>query len=673
MNKQLSTNALQSQASHYALSALNSGYVNPQDLVGLNCGVIKTISGKPAILPKSAAKCCMALKSHFQAIAGVQHHDDINHNCRIFAAALNMPPDAWQFISLIAVLESNFGLIDFIRQVMPHDSSAESLLATMAGLSENRLSSLMSALEKTGIFEPCSINLLDFITLPKALTNRLVGDRVESYSELIEPIMQVKAPSALKLKDFAYLEPDTLCRFLDVTVNDSSTGINVLFYGVPGTGKTELSKVLADKLGASLIAIQSLGNDINEREAAFGTRASSSSLRLQYHQLIQRLASPYDKNLLLVDECEDIFEQGISAKGNGKDTLHGLLENNAIPTIWITNDIGLVPESCIRRFSYVLNVTVPDNRILEQLMDKEFKGLRVSRSFKTTLAAQANVVPAHIKNAGMVAHHVAVSAKAAEHTIATLVNATLEASGYDTTSTSYVPQLPFSCDYLNIKGGNQAIGQLQQTIEVQGDIRCLLLGAPGTGKTAVVHHLAKTTNRELTTIRCSDVLDKYVGGSEQNLARIFKEAAANNHILFFDEIDSLLLDRTGLNNSWEIQQVNELLTQLDAFNQPFFAATNYASRLDSAVMRRFDFKLSFEHLNAEQVKRLYKNVTARSTLTDDVCTALNKLHHLTPGEFAILARRQRIQNTKLSDSQCLDILTTENNRKLTTKAIGFIQ
>ncbi|EDQ02031.1 AAA family ATPase [Shewanella benthica] len=673
MNKQPPTSALQSRASQYALSALDSGYVNPQDLIGIHCGIIKSISGQPTALSRSPAKSLTLLKRHFKSIANCHQHDAINHNSQVFAEALNLPPRAWKFISLIAVLEANTGLAEFVRQIMPHDSSAANMLAAMAGLDENSLDSIMVALNQTGIFEPCCINMLDFITLPRALVDRLVGSKVDCYTELIEPIMHFKGPSVLKLKDFAYLEPDTLYRFLNVTVNESAIGINVLFYGAPGTGKTQLSMVLADILGASLIAIKSLGDNINEREPAFGSRTSSSNLRLQYHQLIQHLISPHDKNLLLVDECENIFEQGISARGNGKDTLHSLLETNAIPTIWITNHIDLVPESCIRRFSYVLNVTVPDNRILEQLMDKEFKGLRVSRSFKARLATQANLVPAHISNASMVAHCITATTKAAEHTIENLITATLEASGHETTTATYRPQLPFSVDYLNIKGGNQAIGQLQHAIEHQSDIRTLLLGFSGTGKTAVVHHLAKVTNRGLTTIRCSDVLDKYIGESEKNLARIFKEATANNHILFFDEIDSLLLDRTGLRNSWEIQQVNELLTQLEAFNQPFFAATNYATRLDKAVMRRFDFKLSFEYLTANQVQRLYKSVTARSTLTHAVSSALNKLQNLTPGEFAILARRQRISSTKLSDEECLDILSTENNRKITTKAIGFIQ
>jgi len=52
----------------------------------------------------------------------------------------------------------------------------------------------------------------------------------------------------------------------------------------------------------------------------------------------------------------------------------------------------------------------------------------------------------------------------------------------------------------------------------------LLTGASGTGKTALVNHLAQILDRELVTVRCSDILGKYVGESENNVAMVFKEA-----------------------------------------------------------------------------------------------------------------------------------------------------
>ncbi|WP_232772425.1 ATP-binding protein [Psychromonas sp. Urea-02u-13] len=169
-------------------------------------------------------------------------------------------------------------------------------------------------------------------------------------------------------------------------------------------------------------------------------------------------------------------------------------------------------------------------------------------------------------------------------------------------------------------------------------------------------------------------LDKYVGGSEKNIARIFQQADHDNCILFFDEVDSLLLDRPGLSQSHEIQQVNELLTHMECFNQPFFAATNFAERLDKAVMRRFDYKLSFDFLKQEQVQvhLLYKQTTKSKTLTKAITSQLNPLKILTPGDFSILARRQKITANKLLGHECIGVLKSENKRKSTSNSIGFI-
>ena len=200
----------------------------------------------------------------------------------------------------------------------------------------------------------------------------------------------------------------------------------------------------------------------------------------------------------------------------------------------------------------------------------------------------------------------------------------------------------------------------------------MLYGASGTGKTAVVNHLAAQANRELITVRCSDVLDKYVGGTEQNIARFFREAEEKEAILFIDEIDSLLQDRGGMTRSFEIQQVNELLTQIECFNQPFFAATNFASRLDQAMARRFDFKLEFQHLASPQVLKLYNRLLGGSDIPHDIKIELEKLTLLAPGDFAVLTRRERIATKRFSHEERLHILKAENDRKQQTKPIGFI-
>ena len=63
--------------------------------------------------------------------------------------------------------------------------------------------------------------------------------------------------------------------------------------------------------------------------------------------------------------------------------------------------------------------------------------------------------------------------------------------------------------------------------------------------------------------RASDLLDPFVGGTERNIADAFAEARDTNAFLVFDEADSLLLERADAMRSWEISQVNEMLTWME--------------------------------------------------------------------------------------------------------------
>jgi SpoVK/Ycf46/Vps4 family AAA+-type ATPase len=92
-----------------------------------------------------------------------------------------------------------------------------------------------------------------------------------------------------------------------------------------------------------------------------------------------------------------------------------------------------------------------------------------------------------------------------------------------------------------------------------------------------------------------------LGETEQNLARMFQDAAADNVVLLLDEADSFLQDRRGAERSWEVSQVNEMLTQMETFQGVFVASTNLMESLDQASLRRFDIKVKFDFLGRDQI------------------------------------------------------------------------
>ena len=138
--------------------------------------------------------------------------------------------------------------------------------------------------------------------------------------------------------------------------------------------------------------------------------------------------------------------------------------------------------------------------------------------------------------------------------------------------------------------------------------------------------------------RASDLLDCYLGGTEENIARLFARAEAEHAILFIDEVDSFLQDRRGARNSWEVTQVNELLVQMDAFPGLFVCATNLVEALDHASMRRFGVKVRFTALTTEQALRALSEVVA---VVDRAATRdqLEGMSALTIGDFVAASRR----------------------------------
>ena len=114
-----------------------------------------------------------------------------------------------------------------------------------------------------------------------------------------------------------------------------------------------------------------------------------------------------------------------------------------------------------------------------------------------------------------------------------------------------------------------------------------------------------------------------------------KEARA---FLIFDEADSFLYSRQEASRSWEVTQVNEMLTWMEEHTLPVCFTTNLMDRLDTASLRRFTFHVRFNYMDVEALKAAYQIFFK----AEDVPEAGLKFENLTPGDFAQVRKQAEV-------------------------------
>ena len=237
---------------------------------------------------------------------------------------------------------------------------------------------------------------------------------------------------------------------------------------------------------------------------------------------------------------------------------------------------------------------------------------------------------------------------------------------------------------LNIKG-NLSLDRIVDAIRTfqQGSaeaidrprMNLLLSGAPGTGKTEFVKYLGSVLNTRILVKMGSDLLNMFVGGTEQNIRCAFEEAEKEHAILFLDEIDGLVQNRERSMRSWEVTQVNELLHRMENFNGVMVGATNFSANLDSAILRRFTFKLEFDYLD-DAGKKLFFERMFRSALTPEEERELAAIPQLAPGDFRTVRQSFFYLGSKAGNRDYIDALAHESevknaNRFAPKTPIGF--
>jgi SpoVK/Ycf46/Vps4 family AAA+-type ATPase len=153
-------------------------------------------------------------------------------------------------------------------------------------------------------------------------------------------------------------------------------------------------------------------------------------------------------------------------------------------------------------------------------------------------------------------------------------------------------------------------------------VSAVMAGPPGTGKTMVAQILAGELGYDLYLIELAQVVNKYVGETEKNLARVFDEAENSHAILFFDEADALFAKRTEVkssNDRYANLEVNYLLQRMETYNGITLLATNLEQGLDEAFKRRVRFSIMFEMPEPPVREQLWRSMfPAEVKVADDV-------------------------------------------------------
>ena len=221
-----------------------------------------------------------------------------------------------------------------------------------------------------------------------------------------------------------------------------------------------------------------------------------------------------------------------------------------------------------------------------------------------------------------------------------------------------------------------ALPRIVEALRRRGLGTLCLYGPPGTGKTALAEHIAAELQRPLLVRRASDLSSKFVGETEQNMARMFADAEAEEAVLLLDEADSFLRSRRRAERSYEVTEVNEMLQGMERFAGIFVCTTNLFEELDEAALRRFTFKIGFKPLTVEQRERMFVAEALEGTgePTAEQRTRLARLDALTAGDFAAVKRQIDVLGEAFDGDGFLSQLEAEHRVKPEVRerrGIGF--
>jgi transitional endoplasmic reticulum ATPase len=399
----------------------------------------------------------------------------------------------------------------------------------------------------------------------------------------------------------------------------------VLLHGPPGTGKTRLAQAVANESDAEFFTIN--GPEI------MGSGYGESEKRLREVFEEAGRAAPA---IIFIDEIDSIAPKRTQVTGETEKRLvaqlltlmDGLEQRANLVVIAATNRPDAIDEALRRpgRFDREIVIGVPDERGRREILAIHTRGMPMEEAVDLKELARvthgfvgADIAALTREAAIEAVRRIMPRLDLDERTIPPDVLEDLCVTREDflaalkriqpSAMREVMVQVP-NVAWSDIGGAGEAIDKLKEGIELplknpeafrRLGIRpakgFLLYGPPGTGKTLLAKAVAKEAEANFISMKSSDLLSKWYGESEQQIARMFARArAVAPCVVFIDEIDSLVPARGSGQGEPQVtgRVVNTILAEMDGLEElqsvVVIGATNRPALIDPALLRpgRFD-------------------------------------------------------------------------------------